>query len=107
MTVREKIEQHLQERGLLQSITPKVMDYIMPIVDAEMTADNQQALSWERASDYYETPFYVALFLTYINRHVLAWAEANMPNAWWKPMFLPADERREAIFARAGVVFNQ
>ncbi len=97
MTTRQKIESQLYEMGIFESDASKIMDYAIPLVDAEMTEMNMPAITWNLPANGYPDMLYQILF-TSIGRHVLAWAEDNMPMAWWKPMFLPAQER-EALFA--------
>lgn len=102
MTTRQKIESVLSEMGIFESTASQIMDYAIPLIDAEMAADKTGRITWDLPADGYPPELYAALFVTHINRHVLSWAESNMPLAWWQPMFLPADERN-AIFSAAGL----
>lgn len=102
MTVRQKIEAKLCKMGIFESKATQIMDYAIPLIDAEMAAEKTSGITWNRPADEYPDALYAALFITHINRHVLAWAEANMPLAWWKPMFMPSSER-DALFASAGI----
>ena len=102
MTTRQKIEAQLYEMGIFESTATQIMDYAIPLIDAEMAAEKTSGITWNLPADDYPDAIYPVLFITHINRHVLAWAEANMPRAWWKPIFLPASERN-ALFAAAGI----
>lgn len=98
MTTRQKIEAQLFQMGIFENTATQIMDYAIPLIDAEMEAENTTKITWNRPADEYPTALYSVLFVTHINKHVLAWTEINMPIAWWKPMFLPASER-EKLFA--------
>lgn len=84
--------------GIFENTAVQIMDYAIPLIDAEMEGDKITKITWNRPADEYPDALYAVLFLTHINKHVLAWAETNMPMAFWKPMFLPASER-EKMFA--------
>ena len=98
MTTRQKIELALISKGIFEPTATKIMDCIIPLIDAEMDAEGTPRITWNLPANGYPDALYAVLFLTHINKHVLAWAEENMPRAWWKPMFLPADDR-ERLFA--------
>lgn len=73
------------------------MDYVIEKVDAEFDADAKKngpeavgyRITWERPSSEYPDAFYATLIITKVKRLVYEWADANMPQAFWKPMFSP------------------
>lgn len=83
--------------GIFENTATQIMDYAIPLIDAEMEAENTTKITWNRPADEYPTALYGVLFLTHINKQVLAWAENNMPMAWWKPMFMTEKERQEFL----------
>lgn len=82
MTTRQKIEAQLYEMGIFESTASQIMGYAIPLIDAEMAAEKTPPITWNRPAHEYPDGLYAGLFATHINKHVLAWAEVNMPMAW-------------------------
>lgn len=87
MTTRQKFEEMLYNKGIFESQAQKIMDYAIPLIDAEMSSQNTSRITWDLPADGYPDALYAILFLTHLKARVLEWAEQNMPLAWWKPMF--------------------
>lgn len=87
MTTRQKIEALLHEKGLFESQATKVMNYAIPLIDEEMQKEGASKITWDRPCTEYPNALYAVLFMSHIKKHVLAWANENMPQAWWRPQF--------------------
>lgn len=97
MTVRQKVEAQLFQMGIFENTAAQIMDYAIPLIDAQMKEQKTSLIAWDSDAENYPQVMYAALFVTHINRHVLALAENNMPMAWWKPMFMTEKERQEFL----------
>lgn len=83
MTVQQKIQDKLQERGMSQPQSEEVFNYAWQKIkgmfqDYNLTLDSPSA-------DYPEI-IYSLIFLN-IRPHALNWITENKPEAWFKPAF--------------------
>lgn len=89
MTTREKFEDTLCQRGIFESQAKAIMDYAIPLIDAEMAKSGvSDRITWNLPAEGYPDALYGALIITHLNKRVVEWAEKNLPMAWWKPMFV-------------------
>lgn len=84
MTVREKIEQILIDLGMFQQQAQKVMDIVVPQIDA-ISEDYQ--IEWDNDFDIYEDEMYEFLF-SIVKPEALKWIEEHCPKAWFKENFI-------------------
>lgn len=83
MTVREKFQQMLIERGMFDTQANEVMDLAIPEIQS-MFDDYQ--ITFNSPADQYPSMIYGLIFLA-IKPIALKWIEENKPMAWFKPMF--------------------
>lgn len=81
MTFEEKLTQMLFERGMFKDQAAQVVD----AVKAD-PANEAMAGRWSEEVDAYPD---VILKLAWMSTlvHALAWIDANVPAAWYRPMF--------------------
>ena len=83
MTTREKLENMLVNNGMFESQAKEVMEIAIPELNS-LVKDYQ--ITFDRPAMEYPTAVYNVLFLA-IKPIALKWIEANVPMAWYKPMF--------------------
>ena len=81
MNFREWATKYLIDRGMLPDAAPG-------IVEAWIESENDSTMQnrWGDAAEGYPERLLV-LFGVSLNRCALSWIEANLPQAWFKPMF--------------------
>ena len=84
MTVREKLQSMLVNKGLSGTQAEEVMAIAEPELNK---LANDYKITFNRPADEYPCVIYTILFMV-IRRIALKWIEENMPLAWYKPMFL-------------------
>jgi len=87
MTTRQKFEQMLYNMGIFKQDVTQIMDFAIEEIDMVRTPDGPYKITWNRPADEYPEQFYNVIFTVEIKPQVFAWAEKNMPLAWWKPLF--------------------
>ncbi len=85
MTIQEHIHKYLVNKGMFESQANAVLEAIRNDPDP-LLIDLRIRLN-EQAADYPEV-FLAALSFT-VDRCVLKWIDANLPQAWYRPMFAP------------------
>jgi len=80
MTIREKMEQMLFEHGMFESQAKEVMDKVEK-EEVEMKG------RWDDEETDYPTPMINVAWIA-VKHHALEWIDANLPKAWYRPMFL-------------------
>jgi hypothetical protein len=84
MTVREKLQSMLVNKGMFESQAKEVMDIAEPELNK---LDNDYKITFHSPADEYPSVIYTILFMA-IRPIALNWIEENIPMAWYKPMFL-------------------
>lgn len=87
MTTRQKFEQMLYDMGIFATQAKQIMDFAIAEIDKQRTDEDHYRITWDRPAYEYPEAFYSLVFWVKIKPQVFAWAEQNMPMAWWKPMF--------------------
>ena len=73
--------------GIFETQAEQIMDFAISEIDQQRTQDDPYQITWDRPASEYPEAFYNVVFSIKIKAKVFAWAEQNMPMAWWKPMF--------------------
>ena len=84
MTVREKSQGMLVNKGMFETQAKEVMDIAEPELNKLV---NDYKITFDRPADEYPSVIYTILFMA-IRPIALKWIEENIPMAWYKPMFL-------------------
>ena len=87
MTTREKFEAMIFEHGVFESQAKAMMDFAIPKIDAQMVEQQTQILTWYRPSIEYPNAIYATVFMIYVRPLIVEWIDANLPLAWYRPMF--------------------
>jgi hypothetical protein len=87
MTTRQKFEQMLYDMGIFETQAKEIMDFAIEEIDLLRTPEDPYQITWNRPASEYPEAFYNVVFGVKIKPQVFAWANENMPMAWWKPMF--------------------
>jgi hypothetical protein len=87
MTTRQKFEQMLYDMGIFETQAKQIMDFAIAEIDLLRIPEDPYQITWDRPHTEYPPQFYNVVFAVKIKPQVFAWAEQNMPMAWWKPMF--------------------
>ena len=87
MTTRQKFEEMLYNMGIFETTAKEIMDFAIKEIDKQKTDGDPYQITWHRPASEYPEAFYNVVFAVKIKHQVFAWAEKNMPKAWWKPMF--------------------
>ena len=82
ITVRQKFESVLVERGMF----PEQAKTVMNLAITEIDSSGIGQITWNRPADEYPSSIYAVLMLT-VEKVALEWIDANMPMAWFRPMF--------------------
>ena len=85
MTVRQKFEEMLKERGMSNIQAQMVMDAAIPLINE---SDESYYFTFDSPSEEYPNMIYRLLFDGMIKSIALNWIEENVPMAWYKPMFV-------------------
>ena len=83
MTTRERFEQMLTNRGMWPEQARAVMDIAIPEID---DIDSYK-ITWGLPAGEYPNAIYVVLFMR-IKPIALEYIDDNMPNAFFRPMFV-------------------
>lgn len=78
-TVKQEVEQYLESLGMFNSQSTKVLEKMA----SSMPEMNGR---WNEPVDAYPPPMIAVLKMS-AKRYGLEWIEANLPMAWYKPMF--------------------
>ena len=84
MTVKEKLQEMLVKNGMFESQAKEVMVLAMP--ELSNLVDDYD-ITFDSSSDDYPAIIYKVLFLA-LKPIALKWIEENLPNAWYKPVFI-------------------
>lgn len=77
----------LYDMGIFETQAKEIMDFAIEEIDLLRTQEYPYQITWDRPASEYPEAFYNVVFAVKIKPQVFAWAEQNMPMAWWKPMF--------------------
>lgn len=77
----------LYAMGIFETQATRIMDFAIAEIDKQKTDADPYQITWNRPASEYPEAFYNVVFWIKIKPQVFAWAEQNMPMAWWKPMF--------------------
>lgn len=91
MTIRETLAKHLTDNGMFESQAEAVIEQFMG-TDATQPMRGR----WDDPTTEYPAALTDALLhgLCFV---ALEWIDANLPEAWYRPIFLPEDERKALI----------
>jgi len=84
MTTREKLEQMLSQKGMFLQQAHKVVDIVIPIVDA-LSEDFQ--VEWDDDFEQYDGDMYEFLF-EIAKKEALTWIDENIPTVWFRDNFI-------------------
>ena len=85
MTTRQKFEAILFEMGLFESQATEIMELAMPRFSDLLP---EYRITWDRPSDEYPDAFYNVGFSVVVKKSALDWIDANMPQAWFRALFI-------------------
>lgn len=97
ISVREKIEALIYSHGVFESQSKAMMDFAIPKIDAKMDASGDEKLAWNSPAQDYDNPLYAAVFMAYVRPLVVQWIDANLPLAWYRPMFANENLEMQAV----------
>lgn len=84
-TTRQKFEKMLTDRGMFESQASKVMDIAAEKLKEDLP---NYRITWQRPSSEYDDVFYTSFFATRIKGIAAKWIDDNLPQAWFKEMFI-------------------
>jgi hypothetical protein len=89
MTTKEKLISMLVEKGMFEQQAQKVMEVAIPEIEKKFNEGKENAykFTWNRPAEEYPTPIYATLFIS-IKPIALKWIDDNIPNAWFREMFV-------------------
>lgn len=96
MTVREKLENLLYNRGMFESQAKEVIDIAIPELDKMSAEMGQSKVNWDRPSEDWPNVMY-SVWIMAIEPISLKWIEKNCPMAWFKPMFMKEADREKFL----------
>ncbi len=86
MTVRNFLEELLQNNGMSQKQAVECMDFCIPKLKTSLREQTTYEITFDRPSKEYPNAVLELLFVI-VKPHVKEWIELNIPNAWFKAMF--------------------
>lgn len=84
MTVKDKLKEMLTSRGMFDTQADNVLQEAIPNIEA-LTPDYK--ISWDDSAAAYPAPLYAVMWLP-LRDAALKWIDANLPQAWFRPMFV-------------------
>ena len=84
MTTESKFISMLVNYGMFESQAAKVMEIAKPIIDETMPG---YKFTWDSPASEYPDVLFDVVFLS-IKPIALKWIEENLPQAWFKAMFI-------------------
>ena len=92
MTTKEKLIEMCVSRGMFEKQAREVVELAIPKIDK---LANGYKTTWDRPSTEYPDVLYGVMFFT-VARTALDWIDKNLPEAWFRPMFVIPSEDKEA-----------
>ena len=83
MTTRDKLKKMLVDCGLFDDQAEEIMKAAVIELDS---ATSEYKITWDKPAREYPEVLYQAIW-PYLCKAALAWIGANMPQAWFRPMF--------------------
>ena len=80
-TVKQKCLEMLTKNGMSNSQAEAVLEQARP----QLEVDGYR-MTWNSPADEYPPPFYLVVELV-LRNNALEWIDANLPKAWFRPMF--------------------
>lgn len=88
-TTRQRFEQMIFQRGVFENQAKSIMDYAIPLVNAQYESQEiAHRIDWNGLADGYPETFYSMTFHVNIKPFVIAWIDQNLPQAWFRSMFI-------------------
>jgi hypothetical protein len=88
-STRQRFEQMIFQRGVFENQAKAIMDYAIPLIDAQYEFDKiAHKIDWNGLAEGYPDPFYSMTFQINIKPLVVLWIEENLPQAWFRSMFI-------------------
>lgn len=97
ISVRKKIEALICSHGVFESQAKAMMDFAIPKIDAQMDASGDEKLAWDSPAQNYDNPLYATVFMVCVRPLVVEWIDANLPLAWYRPMFANENLEMQAV----------
>lgn len=89
LTTRQLFEQMIYKRGVFENQARAIMDYAIPLVNAQYEAlEIAHRIDWNGLADGYPEMFYNVTFETNIKPLALLWIDEHWPQAWFRQMFI-------------------
>jgi hypothetical protein len=89
MTLKQFSLDYLTRNGMFP-------DQAQQVMSRAVIADDPLTGRWGDDLKGYP-PVVRGVLIMHINSAAIEWIDANVPNAWYRPMFLPQDEREELL----------
>jgi len=84
MTTRQRFEKMLTDMGVFDSQAAAIMELAIPMFSE---ASPEYSVTWDRPASEYPDAFYRVTFVL-VKRAALQWIDANLPQAWFRAMFV-------------------
>ena len=91
MTIHEFVVKHLTDNGMF----PDQASAVFAAVETDK-ANESMAQRWNDQVEDYPKPLFAVILLV-VNRKALDWIESNLPQAWFKPMFMTEEDRSKFL----------
>jgi len=84
LTLKEKLIEQCMRNGMMKSAALATVEAATPEINA--SGGGNHHIQWDWPWDGYPTEL-VAVWMTIVKRHGLEWIDANLPQAFYRPMF--------------------
>lgn len=84
MTTLQKLTKMITDRA----VSDRQATEIMEIAKSEIAKDANYRMTWDRPASEYPKAFYNVVFALYVKPAAIKWVDENLPNAFWRMMFL-------------------
>lgn len=84
MTTKEKLKKFLTDNGMFEEQADAVLEVAIPQIEALVP---DYSFTWERPANEYPPVLY-AVMLSIVKEEAVKWIDANLPMAWYRPMFI-------------------
>jgi len=90
MTIREKLEKHLRDHGLLSDDASQVMEIVIKATEDSTDPNHAMNHRWDDVVDDYPKQLFGILWLS-VRRQAIKWIDANKPKHFARAMFDEAE----------------
>ena len=83
-TTKQKLLKLLEDRGMFPDQAEATLEQAIPVIESLVP---DYCITWDRPAYEYPEVMY-SIWLVTLKAEALKWIDANIPQAWFRPMFI-------------------